>query len=282
MSVSTNRKAWIGVASAVRAAGLLVVLTAGLGCSDMNGNLLSPAARGGERWTIRCFRSTAPGHAETCNHLAKLLGNVQGLKSSAVRVETGAFDSTVYYGEYTKVPSPRGTGLTFPPEMERDQALIQQLTPDGRQRPFALAMPERIEVRRGDEPVQWQVSRAEGTHTLEIAVFYNTPTFNERQRAAEQYVESLRKDGFKAYYLHEPVKSRVFVGDFVKSDIIPTPDGRWQYGPRVLELINRRPEEFRYHTENGYRRKIMDDSGQMQYIPAPVVPVPRAAVESEW
>lgn len=253
-------------------------MIAGPACNGTGeGGLFETAPTGGERWTIRCFRTNAPDHAAQCQHLASLLRQVQGLKPSAVRVETDNLGSTLYYGEYRKVAAPDGGRLTYPPELERDQALIQQLTPDGRQRPFALAMPEPIDTRSGTEPTQWHVSRSEGTHTLEVAIFYNTPTFGQRKEAAEQYVKLLREDGLPAYYIHEPVKSRVFVGDFLESDKIPTPDGRWQYSARVLELMNRRPAEFRYRTENGHLRKVAGANGQMQPIPAPIVPVPRSA-----
>ena len=72
--------------------------------------LFQSSSRSGERWTIRCYQSAAPDHAETCEHLAKLLRDVPNLKASAVRVRSDAFSSTLYYGEYAKVPAAEFTG----------------------------------------------------------------------------------------------------------------------------------------------------------------------------
>jgi len=120
---------------------------------------------------------------------------------------------------------------------------------------------------------QWDVANAKGRYTLQIAVFYNTPTFSERKEAAEQYVKLLRQDGFAAYFRHAPARSFVFVGDFDDSDIIKGPDGP-KAGPRVEQLIKQPEEEYRYTLENGYRVRRKTPDGQMIVPPSMLTPTP--------
>jgi len=273
---SRNRHAWSAWSVLLAGLGLLPNLACdGPGLTGGGPGLFGPARPSGERWTICCLRSRAPDHAEICNQLAELLKRVRGLNARAVRVQSDAAGSALYYGEYAKVPSPSDGSLVFPPELRRDLSFIQRLTLN-QSMPFALAVPEPFDKGETGGHPEWHVSNATGTHTLQIAVCYNTPTFDQRKEAAEQYVGVLRNEGYKAYHLHEAVKSYVFVGDFDQSDVVQTPDGRRGYGPRVAEFIARRPnDEFRYMTENGYLRKITGPDGQMVPLASQLVPVPR-------
>jgi hypothetical protein len=129
----------------------------------------------------------------------------------------------------------------------------------------------------------WHVSKAKGTHSLLIAVFYNTPTFDQRKEVAEQYVEMLREDNVPAYFHHEVVKSYVYVGDFSESDVTATPDGQWRYSARLEQMVQSRPDdEFKYLTENGHLRKRRGPTGEMIAPPSRLVPVPRDAWGSQW
>ena len=138
---------------------------------------------------------------------------------------------------------------------------------------FRFAKPELIETETGSDLAQWDVVNAKGKYTLQIGIFYNTPTFHARKEAAEEYVKLLRQDGFPAYFRHEEARSFVFVGDFDESDMIKTPAG-YQIGPRVERLIKQREEEFRHTLENGYRIRRKMPDGQMIVPPSILVPVP--------
>jgi hypothetical protein len=277
-SASAGRKVNLVRAATIAAVGIAALCA---GCqptgpaSSGSSPWLQPSRANEERWTIRCLWVSGPDHQAICEGLAQSLRGVQGLEADSVRVESDDRGSTLYYGAYALVPSREGGTLTLPPEMQRDMELIRSLMLN-RQAPFALAVPEPMSVPKSSEHADWLVHRARGSHTLLIAVFYNTPTFHQRQSAAMQYVELLRQDGYSAYYLHEPVKSFVFVGDFEERDLIQRPDGRWYFGPQVERLIASRPnDEFRYMTENGFLRKFRGPDGKMYPAPAQLVRVPR-------
>lgn len=254
-------------------------LLAGASCDNRpgsgGGSIFSPIQSGKERWTIRCARLQTPAHRESADRLAQELGKVQGLRPRSVRVVSDATGSTIYYGEYTKVPSGDGS-LVFPDEYQDDIELIRRLA-YGRQTPFFYAEPELLsEQAPGAVAAEGDVSNAKGTHGLQIAVFYNTPTFDERKQSAEQYVKLLREQGYAAYYYHEAVKSFVFVGDFNASDLMRDPRDRSRYvfGPRVQQLIARNPEEFKYFMENGHHVIYRDAGGGEVKLPTVLIPLP--------
>jgi len=213
-----------------------------------------------DRWTICCLRMSILDHQAICNQYADLLRQVRELDARKVRVVSDASSSAVYYGEYTRISDPKSDRLIFPTQYQRDIELIRRLS-SGNSTPFFGAQPELLE--RGDAPrhPEWSVFSAKGEYTLHIAVFYNTGTFDQRREAAEQYVSALREEGFSAYFYHGIVKSHVFVGDFLESDIIQTPKGN-HWGPRVEEFVSKNEAEFRHTTENGVIRKRRMGDGQ--------------------
>jgi hypothetical protein len=235
-----------------------------------------------EKWTIRCTRIETPDHNQAAKFLADLLRQVPGLKPQSVQVASDGTGSTIYYGQYEKVASPSGS-LIFSDQYQRDFALIQSLV-YRQQTPFIFAAPELLQAAEptAAAPVEGSIATAKGTHSLLIAVFYNTPTFSQRKQTAEDYAKELRKAGYPAYYYHEPLRSFVYVGDFEQSDLIQTKDGQAVYGPRVEQFIARNPEEFKNQTENGhfFRRTLPD--GTTITPPSVLVPLPgRPAAREE-
>ncbi len=225
---------------------------------------------GQERWTIRCFESQAPNHEALCRQLGMWMSRVQGLDGSEIRLDSSATGSVIYYGSYRK--RAHNGELQFGNDFREDIALIRGLTVN-RSRPFIYAMPELVDRPVEQTPTTWTVDQATGPYTLQIAVFYDTPTFNGRTRAANQYVASLRKEQYEAYVHHGDVESVVFIGNFDDDDIVQTPEGP-QLGPRVQRLIARNPDEFQHVTENGHLRKYMNASGRMEPITSFLVKVP--------
>ena len=168
---------------ALRLGGIvLAALLLGSGC-DSTGNSSGawgkPAAAASERWTINCLRSSAPNHVELCNGLAELLRRTNGIDPKAVRVQSDALGSTIYYGEYTRVAGAGGQ-LVFPAKMQQDIERIRLLTYN-QTLPFGLAAPESLggDAAGGGEG-QYNLTTARGKYSLLIAVFYNTPTFDQR------------------------------------------------------------------------------------------------------
>ncbi len=245
------------------------------GCENRPGQPVSLFNSGAdsERWTIRCCRVNEAGHVQQGDTLVKMLKQVKQLKPDQVRVVSDALATTVYYGEYRRVASSTADQLVFSPEFLRDIEFIRSLS-YGATSPFMSAQPELIQSATASKHPEWEATRSAGTHSLLVAIFYNTPTFSERREAAEQYVEILRQDGFAAYYYHEPVKSFVFVGDFTAQDMIKTPEG-FRPGPRVEQMIARREDEFRHATENGHYRKSIEGPGQAVIPLTQVVEMPR-------
>lgn len=243
------------------------------------GGLFRDPLAGREQWTIRCTRIESPNHRESARKLADLLGKVPGLRARDVRVVSDATGSTLYYGKYVKESSPDG-GLIFPPQYQKDIELIRSLTaPQFQSPPFFFAAPELVSPAEpaGPSGAEGDASTAKGTHSLLIAVFYNTPEFTQRKEAAEAYVKDLRERGYPAYYYHEPLKSFVYVGDFDRSDLVLSRDGRILYGRRVEELIARNPSEFRNQSENGQFLKRVLPDGTSVAPPALLMPLPGRA-----
>ena len=260
--------------------GFWIVVLVNVGCEspgNTGGSLVNLGGGSGEKWTIRCLHTEGPDHLVQANLLADQLRKVEGLRASKVRTVNTSSGSTIYYGQYVKVASRETGRLVFPPDYLRDLALIQRTAYNGVQ-VFRYAKPELLETIATAGLDQWELANAKGNHTLQIGVFYNTPTFQERKQTAEQYVKLLRQDGFTAYFRHEPARSFVFVGDFDDSDVSKTAAG-YQFGPRVEKLINQREEEFRYMLENGYRIRKKTPDGQMIVPPSVLIPVPGKEVK---
>lgn len=247
-------------------------LAGGCESSGGSGNLLDFGSGNAEKWTIWCQRAEGPDRQVLANQLADLLKQTPGLKADKVRIVEQGGGYTIYYGQYVKVASKETGRLVFGPDYLRDLATIQRTTFAGRP-VFSFAKPEALGGKPATGNEQWDVANAKGKYTLQIGVFYNTPTFDARKEAAEEYVKLLRQDGFPAYFRHEEARSFVFVGDFDEDDVIKT-GGQDQIGPRVERLIKQREEEFRYILENGYRIRHRMPDGQMMVPPSMLIPVP--------
>jgi len=258
---------------------LTACLVAGSACESTGGSgqdLFSNWGSGGhkEKWTIRCYRSEGPNHAQQCQQLANMLQKVRQLDARKVRMVSNATGSTIYYGEYAKVPQQGSSILVFPPAFQQDIGLIRQLG-FNQQAIFTGAKPELL-VKGSDSTGQqdWDIANAKGKYTLQISVFYNTPTFDQRIFAAEEYVRILREEGISAYYRHQPGRSFVFVGDFDDSDLVGTwPDAK--FGPSIKRFIAQREQEFRYMLENGHPIKRSAGDGKMIIPPSILIPVPK-------
>jgi len=259
----------------------LIALSTNLGCNGFDdlkiGKLFSTEPDNKERWTINCRHFDAiisPEHQRHANSLADTLKRARGINPKKVSVLTDNTGSSIHYGSYTKVVSKKTGRLVFPQQFIKDIELIRRLS-HKKSTPFFGARPEFLETGKTATQDQWDVSKAKGEYTLQIAVFYNTPTFDKRKEVAEQYAKILREEGYNAYYRHEIVKSHVFVGHFNETDIVKMPDGTMRYGPKVEEFIAKNPEEFKYLHENGYLLKTRGADGKMHPPMSYLVKVPR-------
>jgi hypothetical protein len=227
----------------------------------------------GEKWSILCLRSNVAQHEQQINALAESLKKVAGINPRAVRVEHTPTASTLYYGTYGKQYDAEKNVTMFPPVFTQDIKLIRSLAL-GNHRPFLYAAPELIS-RKNIGPPEWDLRRAPGDLSLQVAEFYNQGDFQQREEAAVAYCEMLRQEDIEAWYYHdESGKSFVCVGHFSPSADVRTPDGKRDYGPEVKQLIARK-EELQYNLVNGYKVKSRVGPGEMRYTPSFLRPIPK-------
>lgn len=245
------------------------------GCDPAsNRTVLRQDAVGGETWSILCLRSSAPDHVRITEELADGLRKTGGIDARAVRVQHDSGSSAIYYGTYRKQYDPRTGVSRFPPELTRDISLIRSLSV-GNQCPFLLAQTELVGGVKSVGPPEWDLRRAPGDLSLQIAVFYNEGEFQERETAAVQYVQALRAEGIEAWYLHGPEgRSIVTVGHFPFTAMTLRIDGSQEVRPEVQELQNSR-EEFKYNLVNGRIMRIRAPNGEFRPMPSFLVPIPR-------
>ncbi len=213
----------------------------------------------GEAWTILCVEAVDRQRKTNCDNLARGLRQVQQLDGKQVRVEHGDRASQLYYGTYYRKVDPATGREGFAGEVRHDLEVIRNLA-SGNAYPFSGA---RVVPKPTPDPgrPEWHLSRCPTDYTLQIGVFYNTPTFGSRKQAAVDWVEKLRAEGIEAYYHHGEVRSSVCVGHFTADDVIRKQVGpknrtinTWvRYSDRVEAL--RKQERFAYNLENGHKIK---------------------------
>lgn len=242
----------------------LALLLAPAGCE--NGDRVSFGAVPPEEdvYAIRCLGVSGPDHVEVSRRCEKLLRQVPELRPDLVKVVHDEEVSTVYYGRYRREYDEASGRESFQPDYRRDLELVRRLSVSSGEEtglpryqwPFLHATIEPL-PRAGSGRPEWDLSRAEGYYSWQIAVFYNEGRMRERRTAAEQYVQQLREQGVEAYYHHGPTRSSVCVGLFPKEAIqrIDSTDpltGRVTarnqiVDPRMLEL----EKQFPHMLENG-------------------------------
>jgi hypothetical protein len=168
-----------------------------------------------ERWTILCLELEGPGAEATARQIAQVLRRTPQIDARSIRVlpETDGAKANIYYGSYERRIDPRTGARSIPAAMERDMVLLKELAdPDGlryflraRKVPFPSADVGRPE---------WDLRRADGVYTLQVAVYFNTDKMRQRKKAAAEKTRQLRARGLEAYYYHGPTRSLVTVGSF--------------------------------------------------------------------
>lgn len=225
-----------------------------------------PAEEQGEAWTILCVEAMDHRRVANCDNLARALRQFKQLDGKQVRLEHGDRASQILYGTYYRRVDPTTGREGFGEEVLRDLEIIRNLA-SGNAYPFSGA---RVVPKPTPDPgrSEWHLSRCPTDYTLQIGVFYNTPTFGSRKRAAVDWVEKLRDEGIEAYYHHGEVRSSVCVGHFTAKDVI-----RKQVGPKNVTLNTvirysdrvealRKQERFAYNLENGHKVKKIRQTPQ--------------------
>jgi hypothetical protein len=174
----------------------------------------------GEPWTIQCLALTGVDRRKTAESVADVLRNTPRISRRDVQIEHGDKQSTVYYGTYYRRIDRQTQRLEVTEAMNRDMRLIKELGVPGQGHYFADAKFVPAPTPDMGNPA-WSLERATGVYSLRVALFANEPGFYDRKKAAAEYAALLREKGFPAFYLHGPIHSEVFVGEFGEDAVTP-------------------------------------------------------------
>jgi hypothetical protein len=220
-------------------------------------------------FTIQCMTFQGADRALRVKNCMDSLKSARGIKNSLVQsIDRGNGETAVCYGKYVRTFDGKNGKEMYKPDPQADLNLIRQFSVDantsaGKQTswPFRLATIVELPGPPSKHP-EWDLKKAKGYWSLQVAVFYNTPEMQARRYAAEEWCKALRDEGYEAYYDHGAVHSCVFVGAFPKEAIQNYTKKDPLTGvqqvtakivdPKMLELQTKQP----YHAENG--QKISD------------------------
>lgn len=206
-------------------------------------------------WTIECNLFEGPDHRRAAERLGTALRRVPDLRADRVRVVHDEDRSLIYYGTYSlgQVERNGQPVVEFSADIKRDLRFIRSLSIDGR---FPFFTARRIPVPLDDEgPIEWDLRQASGVYTLHVGVTYaEPPSLLDYKRAAVEWVQVLRDDGYEAYYFHhrDSPRSDVCVGTFGLNALVRERDNTVRYSNEVIQL--QRKSDFKWNLENG--RKI--------------------------
>ncbi len=189
----------------------LSLVFAGAGCSGANsGGWFAPR---GERWTILALEIRGVGCQATAEEIAEGLRRTEGIKPKEVRVRSEGDLARIYYGTYYRRVDPDTRERSIPNKLREDLLLLKELgDPQGRH--YFLQARKVPTPNRDVGKSEWDLRRADGVYTLQVAVYFNDEELHRRKLAAVAKVRQLRGRGFEAYYYHGESKSMVTVGTF--------------------------------------------------------------------
>ena len=290
---STARRGRIGrvFAGAARGALSLAILVGVAGCEGMRG-----LGDRGEVWAIKCISTQGADQLATANYYAESLRLVDALNPELVQTTSDADLTHVFYGRYVQTTNPFTRQQVYRPAPDDDLALIKSLSADGVTRPFGAAhlLPLPSSDRSVGNP-EWDAESLAGYWSLQVAVFYNTDTMQQRRQAAVDYCSELRKQGHEAYFYHGPSMSSVLLGAFPPNAMRAVQqEKRDLYGQTqrtsVNVIANARlralQNEFPHNLENLHivnDIQLNPETGQEDRLPRPsiVVKLPKAARAEE-
>ncbi len=247
---------------------LLAFAFTGCESGDRTGGFRVFTRRQPEMWTILCTELTGPYHRENCLALADSLRATPDIRPGDVRYEhdAEAQSSRLYYGKYRRTRHPRTNRLDTSKRLRDDMYIIFRLADDRNRRLFGSARAVRHIQPEGLALRQWALTRAPGSYSLQIAVFYPEGEFTQSRSAATQLVAELRGEGHEAYYHHGDVMTMVTIGSFDESAVIARTDGTVYLSEEVLRLQASDPR-FKHNYENGrvINRKIGSAKGTTKF-----------------
>jgi hypothetical protein len=262
-------------------------------------------------WTILCGTFAGPDHASTARAVRSNL--IAQTKMPDWYIIHGQGQTTLYYGFYRSINDPKDAKESA--RAQNDRKTVAALADPSGARLFSTVILTKLDTPDPASPPEWDLTRAQGTYSLQIAVYKDSP---DRRAAAVQAVRDARAHGYDAYYFHGPTASSVCIGawpdtavreqnDFnVKGQANPlavplvtagslptlaegqqymTPDGKPMnvvsakydiLDPKLMEMM----KLFQWHSVNGVDRPVMLDprTGQKRLAaphPSFLVKIPR-------
>jgi len=252
----------------------LVAVAAPLGGCASN----AQSRKGG--WTILCTEIQGPNRMQIAESVAESLKATPGVRGEAVFVRDGPDEvARIYYGDYDRPIDSDTERREIPPDLRKDIDYIKGLgTEDGR-RLFLGAMSVRTPQRDVGDPA-WDLRRADGVYTLQVAAFEPTDSFRQYKQAAADYCALLRGQGHEAYYYHDRSSSIVTVGLFGEDAVVIGADGRSYYSQAVREL--QQHDALEHNLVNGHIYKVRADDGSFVAMPSRLVQLPEESESSPW
>jgi len=243
-----------------------------------SGSLFRPK---GTPWTILCLELQGPSRVEQIERIAETLKHTPGIKAEEVFVEYDPDGfARLYHGVYYRRTDPKTGKRSISKRLRKDLELIKQLGTGQGEYYFMKAMISRLPMPDVGNP-DWALSNAPGVYTLQVGVFEPTDVFWEYKRAAAQFCELLREEGYEAFYHHASASSMVTVGSFGPEAVQTSGDGRSVYTREVTDL-QRQDELLRYNRLNGAIYKVKSDEGVMVPVPSRLVIIPKSEDAGPW
>jgi hypothetical protein len=198
----------------------MIVAVAGCSEAGQPGGWFAPQ---GERWTILCLELQGPDCQVTAGEIADVLRRTKGIDPKEVRVAAERGTARIHYGTYYRQVDPTTQKRSIPERMRADLLLLKELADAEGVHYFLHARKVPFPDRDVGEP-EWDLRRAEGLYTLQVAVYFNTTEMQSRKLAAVEKARQLRNKGLEAYYYHGQAQSIVTVGLFGEDAVVAPVD----------------------------------------------------------
>ncbi|MGH7176390.1 MAG: hypothetical protein ACREJC_03325 [Tepidisphaeraceae bacterium] len=201
------------------------------------------------------------GHVERVNQLKVDLVRLSSMRDWYAIHQEG--ESVLYYGYYRQIDERLDKKEST--RARQDKSKIQVMKDVNGERIFALSMFVPLEAPDPTAPPEWELSRAQGFWSLQIAAYKDSP---ERKQAAVETVREMRAHGIQAYYHHGETVSSVCIGAWPR-EAIKQQDSDRAEARNADQSIVVLPGDI----PANMKRALVDKQGQPMKIIAPEVEV---------
>lgn len=170
-----------------------------------SGNTDNPVPPKGAQYTIFCARIEGDAHVERANKYKNELLAKSGM--NGWYVIHGQDQSSLYYGFYRTFNDPNDAKEVA--RAQGDRKRLESLTDGMQNRLFPSALFVDVESPDPQAPREWDLTKASGYWTLQIAAYKDSP---QRKDAAVEAVREARAQGIPAYFYHGETISSVCIG----------------------------------------------------------------------